>query len=147
MTNVQPLMNEISIDDYALRLAEIKEQKDSLTKEEGQIKLAIKDRYAEEIAAKLKEKDEPFGVVNIEEGDKVIAVTTPKKVKWDQTKLATLVQQITAGGEDPLQYIKIEYDVPEAKFKAWPDVIRQEFLDARTVEPGSIAIVIKEKGE
>lgn len=114
--------------------------KDAAATKEKEIKTEILSRFEADIKEGLLTKDEPFGVINLIEDGFKLSFTTPKKVKWDQAKLADLYDQIKRGNENPLDYMKVEYDVPEAKFKAWPEVIKSEFIDARTVEPGSISM-------
>jgi len=57
-------------------------------------------------------------------------------VEWDQARLAALVEQIRAGGENPSEYVTIEFKVPERAYTAWPERIRQAFQSARTVRTG-----------
>jgi hypothetical protein len=61
----------------------------------------------------------------------------PKKVDWDQTRLAALSEQIRAGGEDPGQYVEVSFKVSERAYTAWPDRIRTAFEPARTVRTPS----------
>ena len=65
-----------------------------------------------------------------------IAVDLPKRVDWDQTRLAALSEQIRAGGEDPSQYVEISFKVSERAYTAWPERIRAAFEPARTVRTG-----------
>lgn len=92
------------------------------------------------IEAALKEKPEPFGTVTIEN----FSIVVPKKVIWDQAKLAQLAKEITEGGENPSDYIKTELDVSESKFQAWPQPIKAQFIPARTVARGNASIKIKQ---
>ena len=57
-------------------------------------------------------------------------------MEWDQARLATLSEQIRAGGEDPGQYVEVSFKVSERAYTAWPDRIRQAFEPARTVRTG-----------
>lgn len=59
-----------------------------------------------------------------------------KRVDWDQTMLAGLVERIRADGADPTEYVDVSFSVPERKYTAWPKDIRQEFEPARTVRNG-----------
>lgn len=139
-------MEEIPVELIFARMKELKDQKDEITQEEKTLNGELAKRYASDIAKGLKEKDEPYGAVTVDcHDDYKLTFTTPKKVTWDQTKLAALYAEIRTGGENPLDYMKIEYDVPESKFKAWPEAIKLAFVGARTIQPGTIAIKIERK--
>lgn len=109
--------------------------KNAINSLEDQIELALKDQ----IEQARKEKGDRYGVIHV--GD--VVITTPKKVTWDQAILSDLCHRIGQSNENPADYIKISYDVSEAKFNAWPEAIKDEFLPARTVTPGKIKIEIK----
>ena len=66
-------------------------------------------------------------------GAVVFAADLPKKVDWDQSLLAALVERIRASGENPADYVDIGFKVPERKYTAWPTAIREAFAAARTV--------------
>ena len=50
-------------------------------------------------------------------------------------------------GDDPRQYITAKFSVSESRFKAWPEVLRQQFESARTVTPGKPKFVLRRAGE
>lgn len=106
---------------------------------------SIKDHYHEQFRAALFAKDEPFGTVNVEDGSVKITLTVPKKVKWDQDKLEALYREIYEDGEDPLEYLKVKYDVSENAYKSWPSAIVKAFEPARTVEEGSVSLKLEVK--
>ena len=60
----------------------------------------------------------------------------PKKVDWDQSKLAEITRRIAANGDDPAQYVEISYRVSETKFGAWPESLKSAFVQARTLKTG-----------
>ena len=76
------------------------------------------------------------GVIHFTDGRVEITADLPKKVEWDQAKLAEISQRIAASGEKPTQYIDVSYRVSESKFNAWPDTIKNSFLPARTLKTG-----------
>lgn len=55
--------------------------------------------------------------------------------------------RIAATGDDPRQYIEVKYSVSEAKYKAWPDTLKQPFSTARTVTPGKPKFAVRRVGE
>jgi len=76
------------------------------------------------------------GVIHFDDGPVRVTADLPKKVEWDQTQLAEIVRRIREGGEDPAEYVEIEYRVSETKFKAWPETLRRVFVPARTLKTG-----------
>jgi hypothetical protein len=80
------------------------------------------------------------GTHHLDAGTVKVAVTIPKKVKWDQAKLAVAVDEIKSWGEDPANYVETEIKVSERKYDAWPPSISDIFTPARTVETGKPVI-------
>lgn len=87
------------------------------------------------------------GTVRFGDGEFTIIAELPKRVKWDQAQLAALVEQIRAGGEDPAEYVSVEFKVAERAYAAWPESIRSAFTPARTVETGKPSYRIEPKKE
>jgi len=82
------------------------------------------------------------GTVRFDDGDFTVVADQPKRVVWDQGKLAEMVERIRAAGDDPAEYVDISFKVPERKYSAWPEGIRKGFEPARTVRPGSLKIAL-----
>jgi hypothetical protein len=76
------------------------------------------------------------GVVHFEDGAVHVTADLPKKVDWDQARLAEIAHRIAAGGENPAEYVEITYRVSEAKFTAWPETLKSAFAPARTLKTG-----------
>ena len=113
--------------DAALKSA--KSMKDWL---DGAIVQKFGDRAREARAAIAKDT----GIVRFSDGAITIVADLPKKVDWDQAKLAALVETIRGSGEDPGQYIEISFSVSERASGAWPDAIPRTFEPARTLRTG-----------
>lgn len=96
--------------------------------------LALKYDAAAAKARQTAGKD--TGTVRFDDGPVAVVADLPKKVVWDQAKLAELVERIKAEGDDPAEYVDTAIKVPERKFAAWPSHIRSAFEDARTVRVG-----------
>jgi hypothetical protein len=79
----------------------------------------------------------PYGMINVEFQSVRIKHDQPKKVKWDEKKLAAIVEKIKASNADPAEYVKINYKVEERKYTNWPSEIRKIFEPARTTETGT----------
>jgi len=76
------------------------------------------------------------GVVHFDDGHVRITADLPKKIDWDQSRLAEITQRIAANGDDPAEYVEISYRVSEAKFSAWPESLKSAFAPARTLKTG-----------
>ncbi len=82
------------------------------------------------------EVDKDTGVVHFDDGNVRITADLPKKIEWDQTRLAEITRRISESGEDPKQYVEITFRVSETKFNAWPETLKSSFNAARTVKTG-----------
>jgi hypothetical protein len=93
-------------------------------------------KYRDQAAALRRSSGKDTGTVRIEDGDVVVVADLPKRVKWEQARLAGIVERIRAGGDDPAEYVTVEFAVSERAYGAWPNTIRAAFEPARTVETG-----------
>ena len=75
-------------------------------------------------------------VVHFDDGHVRITADLPKKVDWDQKRLAEITQRIAANGDDPSEYVEISYRISETKFNAWPESLKSAFAPARTLKTG-----------
>lgn len=80
------------------------------------------------------------GTHHMDDGTVRVSVTIPKRIKWDQSKLAVAVDEIKSWGEDPASYVETEIKVSERKYDAWPPSIADIFTPARTLESGKPVI-------
>lgn len=117
-------------------LADIRSQMAALKDREDDFKTRLYEAFAPELAQAYKEKGEPFGVVNMKEGDYKIVFTTPKKVKWDLTGLEKARQ---AGAP----FVEVEYNIKETVFKDLSEADKDFLMQYRTVEPGSVNIKLE----
>ncbi|MBF0354932.1 MAG: hypothetical protein HQL43_06835 [Alphaproteobacteria bacterium] len=102
------------------------------------------DRKYGSIAAELrKREDRDTGTVRFDDGNIIVVADLPKKVEWDQDRLAATVERIRAAGNDPAEYVELAFKVPERKYTAWPGHIRSAFEAARTVRTGKPSFVLK----
>ena len=107
---------------------------------------ALTLRYATRAAEERQARSKDTGTVRFDDGDFTIVADLPKRVEWDQDRLAAIVERIRAAGDDPSQYVDIAFKVPERKYAAWPQAIRQGFEPARTVKTGSLKVEIQPQG-
>ena len=118
--------------------ARLKRDKAAKTRLDGALTIRYADRAAEERQAHGKDT----GTVRFDDGDFPVVADLPKRVDWDQDRLAAMVARIRAADEDPAQYVDIAIKVPERKYAAWPDNIRKGFEPARTVRTGTLKVEI-----
>lgn len=76
------------------------------------------------------------GRVHLKDEGFNITADLPKRVEWDQNKLADVVAKIEEAGDNPAEYVKTVYEVSERAYTAWPASIRKVFEPARTVKNG-----------
>ncbi|WBU58014.1 hypothetical protein [Paracoccus sediminicola] len=107
---------------------------------------ALTVRYATRAAEERQAQAKDTGTVRFDDGDFTVVADLPKRVEWDQSQLAAMVERIRAAGDDPAEYLDIAFKVPERKYAAWPDAIRQGFEPARTVKTGALKVEIRPQG-
>ena len=77
------------------------------------------------------------GTVRFADGEFVVVANLPKRVHWDQSKLAEAMAIVRRDWqEDAPQFVRTELKVAESACVAWPEAIRRLFASARTVETG-----------
>jgi len=108
---------------------------------------ALEVRYATRAAEARRACGKDTGTVRLADGDYIVVADLPKRVDWDQEKLAAMVARIRAGGDNPAQYVDITIKVPERKYTAWPDAIREGFEPARTVRTGALKVTLEPNGD
>lgn len=104
---------------------------------------ALEMRYAARAAEARHACGKDTGTVRLVDGDFTVVADLPKRVDWDQAKLAAMVERISLSGDKPEQYVDIAIKVPERKYAAWPDAIRTGFEPARTVRPGTLKVTLE----
>ena len=107
---------------------------------------ALTVRYATRAAEERQAQAKDTGTVRFDDGDFTVVADLPKRVEWDQSQLAAMVERIRDAGDDPAEYVEIAFKVPERKYAAWPDAIRQGFKPARTVKTGALKVEIRPQG-
>ncbi|WP_397543444.1 hypothetical protein [Roseovarius salis] len=108
---------------------------------------AIALKYSDRAAQARREAGKDTGTVRFADGPVTVVSELPKRVDWDQDKLAELVERIRAEGDDPDAYVDVSLKVPERKYTAWPPAIRSAFETARTVRTGKPTFRLVRDGE
>lgn len=122
---------------------DLKGNRDAITKDIKFAENVLIERKTVEIAAALKEKDEPFGVVSQKIGDNVVKFDTKKEVSWEQDGLRGAYKQMILDGANPEEYVQAEFKIKEAAYKNWPSDIKSYFEHFRTVKAGSVSVKIE----
>ncbi|HEV7266520.1 MAG TPA: hypothetical protein VGN83_16595 [Falsiroseomonas sp.] len=120
----------------ALLQEEVRAGLDAAKRSADWIEGAIALRYEQRAIGARAEARKDTGTVRFQDGSVEVAADLPKRVEWDQRRLATLAEQIRAGGEDPGEYLEVSFKVSERAYTAWPERIRKAFEPARTVRTG-----------
>ena len=119
-------------DEAAAETARVKRLKD-------RFEAALAQRYGVATEAERATQGKSSGTVRIEDAGVVVIADLPKKVSWDQERLAAMAARIAASGDDPTEYLEIAYRVSERRFGAWPEAMREGFAAARTETTGKPA--------
>ena len=97
---------------------------------------ALDLKYAERAHQLRLAAGKDAGIVHFDDGHVRITADLPKKVDWDQQRLADIVRRIAANGDNPAEYVEISYRISETKFNAWPESLKSAFAPARTLKTG-----------
>ena len=97
---------------------------------------ALEVRYATRAAEARRACGKDTGTVRLVDGDYTVVADLPKRVDWDQEKLAQIAANIADSGEDPAEFIETTLKVSERKYTALPESWRKGFEPARTVRTG-----------
>lgn len=82
------------------------------------LEAGIVQRYEAAVAAERAAQGKTSGTVRVEDEGVVIVADLPKKVSWDQDRLAAMAERIRAAGDDPTEYLEIAYRVSERRYGA-----------------------------
>lgn len=124
--------------------ADIEQRMELLQEEMSGVMRDINDGLSGKLVELRGLQGKEFGTVNLLfEGFKIVE-TIPKKVEWDQEKLAELFDLITAAGDNPRAYMKMKLEVGERQYDSFAVEVKQIFTEARTVKPGKPTLKFEE---
>ena len=104
---------------------------------------ALEVRYATRAAEARRACGKDTGTVRLADGEFTVVADLPKRVEWDQEKLAQMAQNIADSGEDPAEFIDAKLTVSERKYGALPASWREGFEPARTVKTGTLKVTLE----
>ena len=114
---------------------------------EARLNAGLDVRFGER-ARQLRAADgKDSGRVRLGDGLFVIVVDVPKRIDWDQDKLAAIVGRIRQSGDDPAEFVRTTFEVSERAYTAWPSMIRWLFEPARTLRLGKPRYAIEPRRE
>jgi hypothetical protein len=135
-------------DQLAVLLDEADEALDRVGRVKDRIDGALDLKYGARAASARASDSKATGTVRFADGEFIIVADLPKRVKWDQTRLAEAAEIIRRHWkDDPGQYIRTELKVAEMAYGSWPAAIRRLFDPARTVETGKPSYRIEPAGK
>ncbi|TRZ56012.1 MAG: hypothetical protein D4S02_16635 [Rhodocyclaceae bacterium] len=100
------------------------------------VNTALEQRYGAQGRTALLDSSRDFGVSHLTDGPLRITFELPKRVSWDQKRLAEIAERIVGAGERVLDYMDVDLAVSESRFNNWPPTLKEQFAPARTVKPG-----------
>ncbi|WP_223425448.1 hypothetical protein [Tateyamaria pelophila] len=104
---------------------------------------ALDARYANRAAEARRACGKDTGTVRLADGNYTVVADLPKRVDWDQAKLAQMARNIADSKQDPSQFIDTKLTVSERKYGALPEAWREGFEPARTVKTGTLKITLE----
>ena len=118
------------------RKTELEEQIAALKQDLGEVMFDIQDLLALQLQEVRFLQAKETGSVHITVDGVKITETVPKRVEWDQDKLAELFAKIMQHGDKPFNYMRMELTVPEKLYDAMAPGVQDLFTDARTIKYG-----------
>lgn len=98
--------------------------------------LALEVRYSARASECRGHEGKDTGTIRFDDDGVTVIADLPKRIDWDQAKLAQIAENIASAGEDPAEFIDTKLSVSERKYGALPESWRKGFEPARTVRTG-----------
>ncbi|WP_223428085.1 hypothetical protein [Tateyamaria pelophila] len=109
----------------------------------ARLNTALEVRYATRAAEARRACGKDTGTVRLADGNYTVVADLPKRVDWDQEKLAQMARNIADSKQDPSEFIDTKLTVSERKYGALPEAWREGFEPARTVKTGTLKITLE----
>lgn len=139
------MFDKQAADNIILRIKECDDEIEVIEAQKNAFQKELSELIADDVRIAMDGKPYGCGTANLEAQSFEIKCTIGKTVKWDQSKLQKLWNDILKSGEEPSQYIKVKYEVAEDAYKNWPSSIADVFEPAREVKAGKPKLEFKER--
>ncbi|MCL7466082.1 hypothetical protein [Phaeovulum sp. NW3] len=136
-------MAQLPVELLACLQAELDHAGKQLKAATARLNAALEVRYATRAAEARRACCKDTGTVRLVDGDYTVVADLPKRVDWDQEKLAQIAANIAASGEDPAEFIDSRLSVSERKYGSLPEAWRKGFEPARTVRTGTLKVTLE----
>lgn len=134
---------QVPVELLAVLQAELEHAAKQLKSASAKFSTALEVRYAARAAEARRACSKDTGTVRLVDGDYTVVADLPKRVDWDQEKLAQIAANIADSGEDPTEFIDTKLSVSERKYGALPEAWRRGFEPARTVKTGTLKVTLE----
>ena len=134
---------QVPVDLLAVLQGELDHASKKLKAATARFNAALEVRYATRAAEARRACGKDTGTVRLVDGEYTVVADLPKRVDWDQEKLAQIAANIADSGEDPAEFIDTKLSVSERKYGALPEAWRNGFEPARTVKTGTLKVTLE----
>ena len=134
---------QLPVDLLAALQGELDHAAKQLKSASAKFSAALEVRYATRAAEARRACGKDTGTVRLVDGDYTVVADLPKRIDWDQEKLAKIAVNIADSGEDPAEFIETKLSVSERKYGALPESWRKGFEPARTVKTGTLKVTLE----
>jgi hypothetical protein len=134
---------QLPVDLLAALQAELDHAAKQLKAASAKFNSALEVRYAARATEARRACGKDTGTVRLVDGDYTVVADLPKRIEWDQEKLAQIARNIADSGEDPAEFVDTRLSVSERKYGALPEAWRKGFEPARTVKTGTLKVTLE----
>ena len=122
--------------DLAMLLNDVEKAMSQLATQKMWLESVVAYKYVYRASQLRAELEQTFGEVSFEDDGVRVLADLPREVTWNQKKLSAIADCIKAQGEDPSEFLDIQYHVPEERFDYWPETIQRAFEAAFIIKAG-----------
>ena len=122
--------------ELALLLNDVEKAMSQLETQKLWLESVVAYKYVYRASQLRSQLQQDFGTVSFDDEGTRVLVDQPREVNWDQQKLKAIAQRIQEQGEDPSEFLDVEYSVSQEKFDQWSQQLRRSFEPALKIKPG-----------
>ncbi|WP_062262388.1 hypothetical protein [Endozoicomonas arenosclerae] len=123
-------------EELVVLLNDVEKAMSQLTVQKMWLESVVAYKYVYRASQIRSELQQDFGTISFDDEGTRVLVDLPREVSWDQSQLKAIAQRIQEQGEDPSEFLDIEYSVSQEKFDQWPQEIRRSFEPALQIKQG-----------